>query len=121
MTETLLHAGFQLAPIGIIAVLWRAVELVRGKLWARIRAAGSPAIAAGGGLGIALLVVNLGWGGYLLQRLVADFLAKGSAFSEAAGGAMVMPTALFAASFLAMEILFLPAGLAALQRRAARG
>jgi hypothetical protein len=121
MMETLIHAGFQLAPLGVIAVLWRTVELVRGKLWARIRAAGSAATTACGALGIVLLAVNLVWGGYLLQHLAADFLAKGNAFSETAGGAMVATAAAFAACVLAMEILLLPAGIAALQRRAKRG
>lgn len=120
MMETLIHAGFQLAPLGVIAVVWRTVELVRGKLWARIRTADSTAITVGGALGIAMLTANLAWGGYLLQRLAADFLAKGSAFSETAGGTMVPMAAAFAASVLAMEILLLPAGIAALQRRSAK-
>jgi hypothetical protein len=118
--ETLIHAGFQLAPLGVIAIVWRTVELARGRLWARIRAAGSPTTTLSGALGIALLAANLGWGGYLLQRLVADYLAKGSAFSETAGGSMVPMAAAFAASVLAMEILLLPAGIAALQRRSAK-
>jgi hypothetical protein len=120
MMETLIHAGFQLAPLGVIAVVWRTIELVRGRLWARIRAAGSSVTTLSGALGIALLAANLAWSGYLLQRLVTDFLAKGSAFSETAGGAMVPTAAAFAASVLAMELLFLPAGIAALQRRAAK-
>jgi hypothetical protein len=119
--ETLVHAAFQLAPLGILAVLWHVFELLRGTLWARIRAAGSAAATACGALGIALLAGNVAWGGWLLQHGIRDYLAKGDAFSEAAGGAMVVPTALFTVGFLAMELLFLPAGVAALRRRAAKG
>ena len=120
MMETLVHAGFQVAPLGVIAVLWRAYELVRGTLWRRIRAAGSGAATAAGAAGIGLLAVNLCWGGYLVQGLVRDFLAQGNAFSEASGGAMVVPAALFALCCVVMELLFLPAGVAALRRRAAK-
>lgn len=116
--DTLIHAGFQLAPLAIIAAAWRAIELVRGKLWARIRAAGSTAVSVSGALGIVLLVANLVFGGHLLQHLVGDFLAKGNAFSETAGGAMVATSALFTATVAVMELLLLPAGISALQRRA---